>query len=71
LMKIITTVMDFRLKGNYRGTRSAINRSIQKKLKYDKLNVISKAISYLPDDEEVNDVTNCLNLLAIISDLFQ
>ena len=26
---------------------------------------------YMPDDEEVNYVTNCLNLFAIISNMFQ
>jgi hypothetical protein len=64
----MTTVVDFRLNGNDRGTRSGINQSIQKKLKYDTLNVISNAIAYMPDEEEeVNNVTNGFNRFTIIS----
>jgi hypothetical protein len=59
--------------GTMRGVRSAINQSSQKKIKYDKLNLMSYAVvyMYMPDDEEVNYATNCLNPFAIISNMFQ
>ena len=59
--------------GTMRGASSAINQSPRKKIKYDKLNLMSYAVVYIymTDDEEVNYVTNCLNLFAIISNMFQ
>jgi hypothetical protein len=67
-MKIMKTDTDFSLDGTMRGTREAINQSPQKKIKYDKLNLMSHVVvcMYTPDEEEVNYVTNFLNLFAII-----